>query len=135
MLTRFRCFVNPQCPYVIPLVSKLLGPLDIQLFLGQLEGYQYVSYFSKGGQFVVVGPPVQPHPWIHGEKFTFKPTPNFEFGFSETTIFGGPGYGFHGHIFCAATASVTRLQVRPTIPAIVDRHSTSIIGYREFGIG
>ena len=26
---------------------------------------------------------------IHGERFTFKPTQNFEFGFSRTVIFAG----------------------------------------------
>ena len=119
-------------PYVIPLVSKLLGPLDIQLFLGQLEGYQYVSYFSKGGQFVVVGPPVQPHPWIHGEKFTFKPTPNFEFGFSETTIFGGPGYGFTGRTFLRSYSISNTGPGAPDDPG--DRRSAFDFNYRIPGI-
>ena len=86
-------------PLAIPLVTRFLGPMDLELFLGQLSGYQYVSYNQPNGQFEPVGPPIRPHPWIHGVKFTFKPTPNFEFGFSETTVFGGPGYGFNGRTF------------------------------------
>jgi hypothetical protein len=30
-------------------------------------------------------------PFIHGEKFSFKPTQNFEFGVSRTVLFGGQG--------------------------------------------
>jgi hypothetical protein len=34
---------------------------------------------------------LNPQPLLHGEKLAFKPTPNFEFSFSRTTILGGPG--------------------------------------------
>lgn len=121
-------------PYEIPFISKILGPLDIQLFLGQLNGYQYVS-FSRTGQFQdyqVVGPPIQPRPWIHGEKFTFKPTPNFEFGFSETTIFGGPGYGFNGHTFLRSYGISNTSPGQPDDPG--DRRSAFDFSYRVPGV-
>jgi hypothetical protein len=119
-------------PYVIPLVSKILGPLDIQAFLGQLGGYQYVSFFDKSGQFIASGPPVQPHPWIHGEKFTFKPTPNFEFGFGETTIFGGPGYGFTGRTFLRSYSISNTIPGENNDPG--DRRSAFDFNYRIPGI-
>ena len=37
------------------------------------------------------GRPLGRQPFIHGEKLSFKTTPNFEFGVSEITVFaGGP---------------------------------------------
>jgi hypothetical protein len=39
----------------------------------------------------VVGPNISPQPFIHGEKISFQPTPNFEFGMGVTAMFGGPG--------------------------------------------
>ena len=34
---------------------------------------------------------ISPQPFIHGEKISFQPTPNFEFGMGVTAMFGGPG--------------------------------------------
>ena len=121
-------------PFMIPLVSKLLGPLDIQALLGQLNGYQYITL---GGptQFFAVAPPIQPHPWIQGGKFTFKPTPNFEFGFSETTVFAGPGVGFNAHTFLhsfGVAGSAVSSNTFATEPG--DRRSALDFNYRVPGI-
>lgn len=121
-------------PFMIPFVSKLLGPLDIQALLGQLNGYQYITL---GGptQFYAVESPIRPHPWIHGEKFTFKPTPNFEFGFSETTVFAGPGVGFNAHTFFhsfSTAGSVSGSNTFQTEPG--DRRSALDFSYRVPGI-
>jgi Capsule assembly protein Wzi/PAP2 superfamily len=125
--------LSRNVPYVIPFVSKLLGPLDIQAFLGQLNGYQYVSYFDKSGQFIAAGPPNQPHPWIHGEKFSFKPTPNFEFGFAETTVFGGPGFKFNAHtLFRSYSISNVLVAGVPNTPG--DRRSALDFTYRIPGL-
>lgn len=129
-ITMFRYARN--VPFIVPLASRLLGPLDIQLFLGQLNGYQYVSYYQPDRQFGAVGPPIQPHPWIHGEKFTFKPTPNFEFGFSETTVFGGPGYGFNAHTFIRSYSISNSLPGENDDPG--DRRSALDFSYRIPGI-
>lgn len=123
--------LSRNVPYQIPLISKLLGPLDIQAFLGQLNGYQY-STFLQNGIYQVVGPPVRPHPWIHGEKFTFKPTPNFEFGFSETTVFGGPGYGFNGKVFLRSYSVSNTGPGAPNDPG--DRRSAFDLNYRVPGL-
>jgi Capsule assembly protein Wzi/PAP2 superfamily len=63
-----------EAPFEIPFVSKLLGPMKVDLFMGKLSGNQF-----------------PPRPLIHGEKFSFKPVPNLEFGFSRTAEFGGVG--------------------------------------------
>jgi membrane-associated phospholipid phosphatase len=121
--------ISRNVPYVIPWVSKILGPLDIQAFLGQLNGYQYVSYYNESGQFIASGPPVQPHPWIHGEKFSFKPTPNFEFGFGETTVFAGPGFKFNGHTFLRSySIGNVAIPGQPNTPG--DRRSALDFTYR-----
>jgi hypothetical protein len=41
-----------------------------------------------------VGPNFTPQPFIHGNKISFHPTPNLEFGMGVTAIFGGPGLPF-----------------------------------------
>jgi len=52
----------------------LLGPMHWDLYFGKLQGHQ-----------------ISPDPYFHGEKVSFKPTKNLEFGFSRTVILGGAG--------------------------------------------
>jgi hypothetical protein len=47
----------------------------------------------------LLGPGINPQPYIHGSKVNFKPTDNLEMGFSFTAMFGGPGYPFTWHNF------------------------------------
>jgi hypothetical protein len=82
--------VNRVTPLAIPLVSRLLGPMRAEFFFGQLAGQHFTAgpNFATSGSFAVE---YQPQPFLHGERFSFKPTRNFEFGFSATGIQGGPG--------------------------------------------
>ncbi len=66
--------VNRTTPLRIPLLSKLTGPFRYDFFFGKLSGHQY-----------------PPNPYMHGEKVSFKPTQNLEFGFSRTAVFAGEG--------------------------------------------
>ena len=61
-------------PFHLPWILRQLGPMKWDLFYGKLSGNQY-----------------PPRPMIHGEKISFKPTPNLEFGFSRTVELGGVG--------------------------------------------
>ena len=82
--------INRVTPLSIPLVSRFLGPVRVEAFFGQLSGHQ----FTAGPNFQTTGSftgEFEPQPFLHGERFSFKPTRNFEFGFSRTTIMGGPG--------------------------------------------
>jgi Capsule assembly protein Wzi/PAP2 superfamily len=66
--------VSRQAPFEIPGISRLLGPMKIEAFFGKLSGNQF-----------------PPRPMLHGEKFSFKPSPNLEFGFTRTGEMGGVG--------------------------------------------
>jgi hypothetical protein len=66
--------VSREAPLEIPLLSRVLGPIKIDLFMGKLSGNQF-----------------PPRPVLHGEKFSFKPSPNLEFGFTRTGEMGGVG--------------------------------------------
>jgi len=83
---------NRVTPFTLPLISRFLGPMRIELFVGQLSGQQFVN-----GPTGVVGSyaaPLVDQPFIHGQKISFKPTRNFEFSLSRTTLLGGPGVPF-----------------------------------------
>lgn len=82
--------VDRVSPFKLPSIFGLLGPIRMEIFVGQLTGHQFVDDNQAGlvGQFGVFLPR---QPMLHGEKLSFKPTPNFEFSVSETSVFdGGP---------------------------------------------
>jgi hypothetical protein len=62
-------------PLRVPLLSRLIGPLRYDFFVGSLKGHTYPN-----------------DPWVHMEKISFKPTRNLEFGFDRLTIWGGKGH-------------------------------------------
>lgn len=85
--------MNRVIPFKLPSVLGWLGPMRFDSFVGQLSGHRIVA---PDIQNVVTGP-VRPQPYIHGEKITFKPTPNLEVGLSRTVVFGGPGFPLTAH--------------------------------------
>lgn len=76
-------------PFELPGFLRRLGPIRAQLLIGRLSGAQYVH--AEHTTFGTPGVAVDDQPFIHGEKFSFKPTPNFEFSVSRTVLFGGKG--------------------------------------------
>jgi capsule assembly protein Wzi/PAP2 superfamily protein len=66
--------LNRTTPIRLPWLFRYMGPVHMDAFFGNLQGHQF-----------------PPHPLMHGEKISFKPTPNLEFGFSRTVILGGVG--------------------------------------------
>jgi hypothetical protein len=64
--------VNRVVPLRIPFISDVLGPFRYEFLFGSLKGNRY---------------PIAP--WVHAQKFSFKPTRNLEFGFSRVVIFAG----------------------------------------------
>ena len=83
-LNMFR--INRTTPFKLPSILGWMGPMRLEFFLGQLSGQQFMAL---NGAFGTFGQPLHQQPMIHGERFTFKPTQNFEFGFSRTVIFAG----------------------------------------------
>ena len=59
---------------VLPSILHWLGPMKTDFFFGKLSGHEFPA-----------------RPLIHGEKISFKPTPNLELGFTRTTVFSGVG--------------------------------------------
>jgi membrane-associated phospholipid phosphatase len=87
--------IDDVSPHRIPGLSRVLGPFRTEFFIGQLSGQRWEECDScaqmNPGFPDVVGPNIAPQPFIHGEKISFQPTPNFEFGMGITAMFGGPG--------------------------------------------
>lgn len=80
-------------PVRVPLLSKILGPAWVEVFLGQISGQHFLASFDNSfalqrlmGTFAS---PLQNQPYLHGERLSWKPTRNFEFGVSRVVMFGG----------------------------------------------
>jgi hypothetical protein len=67
--------INRAVPLRIPFVSDVLGPFRYEFLFGSLKGHSYPNA-----------------PWLHAQKFSFKPTRNLEFGFSRVVVFAGEGH-------------------------------------------
>jgi hypothetical protein len=85
--------LNRVLPVTLPSVLRFLGPVRYDAFLGRLSGHEF-----------------PPSPFMHGEKFSFKPTENLEFGFSRTAVFAGQGitpltFDTLFHTYFSATSS------------------------------
>ncbi len=66
--------ISRTSPVQLPSVFAYLGPMQFDSFFGRLAGHQF-----------------PPRPFFYGQKISFKPTPNLEFGFSRTVVFAGAG--------------------------------------------
>ncbi|MGA8153336.1 MAG: capsule assembly Wzi family protein [Terriglobales bacterium] len=85
--------IDDIAPHEIPGLSRILGPFRAEFFVGQLSGQQWelCQTCPQANSQGLVGPNISPQPFIHGEKISFQPTPNLEFGMGVTAMFGGPG--------------------------------------------
>jgi Capsule assembly protein Wzi/PAP2 superfamily len=126
--------INRVAPLKLPSILGWLGPMRVEFFLGQFTGYQYVfspSGIGFNGQF---GQALDPQPFIHGEKISFRPTRNFEFGFSRTTIYGGPGYPLTIHTFLRSMFSTANKGTFGTPEKPGDRQASVDFSYRIPGL-
>lgn len=86
--------INRVEPLWIPGLSRLIGLARYDFFVGSLKGHAYPN-----------------DPWIHSEKFSFKPHPNLEFGFQRSVIWGGEGHvPVTVHTFLRSFFSLTGVQ-------------------------
>ncbi|HEV2398635.1 MAG TPA: capsule assembly Wzi family protein, partial [Candidatus Sulfotelmatobacter sp.] len=71
--------LNRVSPFRLPSILGWMGPIRFELFLGQLSGHDFMDVNDTNlvGQWAR---PLSRQPFIHGEKLSFKPTSNFEFG-------------------------------------------------------
>jgi hypothetical protein len=77
-------------PLKLPWIFGWLGPVRAESLLGRLEGQQFVE--TPTGPVGTFGISLSQQPYVYAQKFSFKPTPNLEFGFSRSGLFGGPGF-------------------------------------------
>ena len=64
--------------------------MRVEFFLGQLQGYNFV--FSPNGFVGQFNRDLEPQPFIHGQKISFKPTRILSLGFFARRFTAGPGY-------------------------------------------
>jgi hypothetical protein len=108
--------INRTTPLYIPLLSKLLGPVRYDNFFGKLSGHNF-----------------PPNPFFLGDKITFQPTENLEFGFSRTAIFAGQGktpltFGTFKRSFFSVSDTGPGIKGTPLDPGA--RHSAFDFSYR-----
>jgi Capsule assembly protein Wzi len=112
-------------PFELPGFGRLLGPIRVQLFLGRLSGHQFVHVGDQTlGQ---AGVSLSNQPFINGQKFSFKPSPNLEFSFSRTAIFAGAGVGFTANSFLRSLFSNSNAAPGPNDPG--DRRAAVDVQY------
>jgi len=82
--------ISRVSPFKLPSILGWLGPIRVEWFLGQFDGHDFVFQTDTGlvGQ---LGQSLDRQPFLQGQKISLKPTSNFEFSVSVTTVFaGGP---------------------------------------------
>ena len=102
-VTMFR--IDRATPLRLPWMFGLFGPLRWQFFLGRLSGHEFVRSDAHGlvGEW---GRELADQPFILGQKLSFKPSRNFEFGIGYTRIAGGSGQPFTAHQFLRSLFSL-----------------------------
>jgi membrane-associated phospholipid phosphatase len=114
-------------PLDLPWVFHFLGGTKGEFFIGQLEGHQFIRT-SKA----FFGPPLPRQPYLNGLKLAFKPTENFEFGVSFTSVWGGAGVPITFHTFRRSFSSSNTRPGEPTDPG--DRRTGFDFKYRIPGL-
>jgi len=123
--------VNRITPLKLPSFLHWLGPMRTEFFFGQLTGYEFL--LSPSGFVGQYGQYLNPQPFIHGQMISFKPTPNFEFAFFRTTIYGGPGYPLTSrHLISSLFTTGNEAAGGPSKPG--DRRSGLSFSYRLPGL-
>lgn len=123
--------VNRVTPFRLPSFLGVLGPIRLEFFIGQFSGYQFV--LNPAGVVGQWGQSLHPQPIIHGERLSFKPTENLEFGLSRTTDYGGPGFPLTVHSFLRSLFSTSNALAGSTNKP-GDRRSGVDLSYRVPGL-
>jgi len=86
--------INRIEPLRIPLLSWITGLFRYEFMVGTLRGHTLIPDPQYQANPSTAYPNVlnPGDPWVHLEKVNFKPTPNLEFGFERTAMFGGEGH-------------------------------------------
>ncbi|MCU1308051.1 MAG: hypothetical protein JWN45_2746 [Acidobacteriaceae bacterium] len=123
--------LDQTSPKKLPSFLGFLGPVRSEFWMGKLTGQHFVNT-QDGNIAVSVGRSLERQPLIHGLKFNFKPTPNFEFGVGRTGLWGGPEFPITLGTARRAFFSTTNAAGRGFDPG--DRRSTADFSYRIPGL-
>ncbi|MGE0405754.1 MAG: capsule assembly Wzi family protein [Candidatus Korobacteraceae bacterium] len=82
--------ISRTSPLKLPWILGWLGPVRAESLVGRLSGHQFA--YTQTGSHGEFGVSLERQPYVYAQKFSFKPTPNLEFGFSRSGVFGGPDY-------------------------------------------
>lgn len=103
--------INRVSPFQLPSILRFLGPMRLEFFVGQLTGQYFVN--TPQGVTGAWFQPLDPQPFIHGQKISFQPTRNVEIGLTRTTIFAGQGTPFTTHTFLRSLLDVGHYNAAP----------------------
>ncbi len=88
--------INRVTPFKLPSLLGWLGPIRVEFFVGQLAGPSFCEYVSTGTvrSFTT---PLSPQPFINGQAFSFKPTPQCGVWLHEDNHLCGRTSAFTAH--------------------------------------
>lgn len=100
--------IDRVTPFRLPWLFGYFGDIRIEAFIGQVSGQQFLNngVFSNGSLIGQYGQSLSLQPFISGGTISFKITPNFEFGISKTTLYGGPGNPLTTNAFVKSTFGI-----------------------------
>jgi hypothetical protein len=124
--------INRITPFKLPWLLGLMGPMRVELFLGQVGGQHWL--FGPQGFVGGYTTFLNPQPFIHGEKFSFKPTENFEISFGRTVFFSGQTIPFTLGLLRNSYFSINNHQPITSIADPGDRSSFLDFTYRLPGL-
>jgi hypothetical protein len=124
--------ISRASPFRLPWLFHLMGPIRVEMMWGRLEGQQFVALLDSAGNRRVIAAPLHPHPYVDGEKISFQPTRNLEFGFGVTSVFSGPGFPLTLHQILRTYSLSNTIPGLPDDPG--DRRSAFDFSYRLPGI-
>jgi membrane-associated phospholipid phosphatase len=124
--------IDRVSPFKLPSILGWLGPTRVQFFMGQLTGHNFIFDQIAGltGQW---DRPLSRQPFIHAEKLSFKPTPDFEFSVSATTLFAGGPTPFNGYSLKKAFTSFI-VPATDTVEDVTSAESVLDFTYRVPGM-
>jgi membrane-associated phospholipid phosphatase len=125
--------ISRVSPLKLPSVLGWLGPIRAEWFLGQLAGHEFVFRTDTGimGQF---GQSISRQPFIHGGKFSFKPTSNLEFSVSVSVVFSGGPTPLTWHTFLRSYSGLPNSQQQGGITDEGDGRSGVDFSYKVPGL-
>lgn len=121
--------INQVRPSTLPGIFSRLGPMRFSYILGRVTGHQWVCCTNSE----VIGSwsqPLSDQPFISGQRLSFKPSPNLEFGIGSSVLVGGNGVPFTTHKLLQAMFSTNSVGTPGSSNDPGDRRGEFTFAYR-----